>query len=336
AAKPIFEPLDKATALEHCRFKLDFAKGMAINLPHIGKMRQATRLYALRAVLHTEKGDGAKAADMLARGIATAEALRHEPILISALVRIACHAIVTTQLERTVSRLPLPDKALQTLGERLAVSADPAIATGAMVGERCFGMDIYQAQVLGAQGGDVLQMLGNGPPLGVMTRLLPRAYFKNDMIVYIDIMNAYVDASRKPYPQSVLEGVRIGETLDKTIPRYYVISRMILPALGRVYSTAQRYMATCDTARVALACLRHRAKHGRLPATLDALVPAFLDAVPPDPFTGKALLYRKDIRGFVVYAVGENKKDDGGNTGIPADHKAPDVGFRVWWPKAEF
>jgi hypothetical protein len=209
--------------------------------------------------------------------------------------------------------------------------------TDAMLGERCFGMDIYRTHVLGDRAPDLLNAIGGGPvPLDVAVRFVPRAYFKNDMIVYIDLMTAYVDAARKPYPQSVIEGAQVGADLEKKVPRYYVVSRMILPALGRIFSVGQRHMARCDSARVALACLRYRTKHGRLPATVAALTPDFLEALPPDPFTGKALHYRRDAEGFVVYALGENKKDDGGDTERRDGRKYPDVGFRVRRPEAAF
>ena len=47
-----------------------------------------------------------------------------------------------------------------------------------------------------------------------------------------------------------------------------------------------------------------------LPATLDALVPKYISAVPRDPFDGKPLRY--DSKKKIVYSVGYNLKDDGG------------------------
>ena len=45
-----------------------------------------------------------------------------------------------------------------------------------------------------------------------------------------------------------------------------------------------------------------------------------------DPFTGRPLLYRRTDRGFVLYSVGEDPKDDGGKgerTG--PDQPVPDM-----------
>ena len=49
-----------------------------------------------------------------------------------------------------------------------------------------------------------------------------------------------------------------------------------------------------------------------MPDSLSNLVPDFLESIPIDPFDGKELRYRKLDKGFVVYSVGENLSDDGG------------------------
>ncbi len=79
-----------------------------------------------------------------------------------------------------------------------------------------------------------------------------------------------------------------------------------------------RVWAYRDAGILGLSCELRCSAHGDYPATLDALVPEFLstfpDGLPPDPFTGKPFVYKKrpDGRGFIVYSVGENLKDDGG------------------------
>jgi hypothetical protein len=55
-------------------------------------------------------------------------------------------------------------------------------------------------------------------------------------------------------------------------------------------------------------------EHGRYPATLKELVPSYLNAVPTDPFsTGKALRYTLSGKRYLLYSIGPDGKDDGGN-----------------------
>jgi hypothetical protein len=73
----------------------------------------------------------------------------------------------------------------------------------------------------------------------------------------------------------------------------------------------------------ALALQAWRAEHGRYPETLDALVPDILEAAPADPFAGAPLKYRRDGETYVLYSVGPDGRDDGGE---PAAIQDKDTG----------
>ncbi len=331
----ILKLLHEAAKLEGCKFDLKLEDGVDMLLPHLSKVRQGARLLALEAIERTEAGDADKAAESLVAALRLGRALKDEPVLISGLVRVASDAIAARQVERWASRGGPSAKALERVETALRAEADPKLMHRLIIGERCFGMNIYQTHVLDPAKLDELAQIGGDMPAGPLVRLIPRAYFKSDMVAYIDIMSEYVAAGRRPYPQSLIQAGRVGKNLDQRIPRYYIISRMILPALGRMFIEGQRHMARLESARTGLAALRYRAKNGRLPEKLDALAPGFVNAVPVDPFNGKPLLYRKGADGFVIYAVGDNGRDDGGQTERQGG-KGPDIGFRVRWPKAEF
>ena len=66
--------------------------------------------------------------------------------------------------------------------------------------------------------------------------------------------------------------------------------------------------------RVAFALAAYRADHRRYPAKLGELAPKYLAAVHGDLFSGTALLYRPSEKGYLVYSVGVNGKDEGGRS----------------------
>lgn len=83
----------------------------------------------------------------------------------------------------------------------------------------------------------------------------------------------------------------------------------------------------------AIALKRYSLRHGRLPASLDALVPEFVSAVPVDWMDGKPLRYRLNADGsFLLYSVGENLMDDCGDTSLLPDH----AGSRALWFKKDY
>lgn len=61
---------------------------------------------------------------------------------------------------------------------------------------------------------------------------------------------------------------------------------------------------------LALRCYEY--EQGHAPAGLDQLVPNYIQHVPPDPFTGRPVIYRPQGTDWLVYSVGEDGSDDGG------------------------
>jgi hypothetical protein len=68
---------------------------------------------------------------------------------------------------------------------------------------------------------------------------------------------------------------------------------------------------------VAMALRRYQFKHGNYPAKLNSLAPEFLSTVPLDPVDGQPLSYHPNAdRTFLLYSVGENGADDGGDSSL--------------------
>ena len=65
-------------------------------------------------------------------------------------------------------------------------------------------------------------------------------------------------------------------------------------------------------ARVAVAMTRYRLDHGKLPTRLSDVVPAYLNAIPTDPFDGKPLRLVMRNNQWIIYSVGPDGVDNGG------------------------
>jgi hypothetical protein len=79
-----------------------------------------------------------------------------------------------------------------------------------------------------------------------------------------------------------------------------------------------RIETTRNTVITAIALKHYELQYHQLPNTLDKLVPAFLKSVPTDYMDGQSLRYRRYPDGtLLLYSVGENGKDDGGNPAFP-------------------
>ena len=82
-----------------------------------------------------------------------------------------------------------------------------------------------------------------------------------------------------------------------------------------------------------LALRRYELAHGGLPERLEDLVPQFLPAVPLDPFDHADGSIRWIREKALIYSVGLNYKDDGGDIKVSPDKSGSDEGMRYWWAK---
>jgi hypothetical protein len=303
------ELLHKAATVEQCRFPLDFAKTYDMPLPHLAPMRQAARLLMLEALIKAEKDQPAEAAAAIAASTAAAHALRNEPVLISQLVRVAVNAISMNSLERVLSRIPLEDRQLRELSGAFAAEDIPEGMTRAMVGERCMGEDIFQNRMpnMGSNSGDTRTWYKLYTLVGLAA---------GDHLTYLKLMKQLVDVSAGPLKIMRVRPPEIASECEKA-PKLYFITRMLVPALTRVYEEELKSLARLRATRAGIAVERFRLVNGRLPDSLDELVPKFLDAVPSDPFDDSPLRYRKLSKGFMTYGIGPDLTDHGGKERDP-------------------
>jgi len=94
---------------------------------------------------------------------------------------------------------------------------------------------------------------------------------------------------------------------------YNILARMLIPALTKTAAKAATAQAILDLATTACALERYRLAHGQFPDSLDALAPRFLAKPCMDVVNGEPLKYRRTAHGlFILYSIGWNEKDDGG------------------------
>ena len=129
---------------------------------------------------------------------------------------------------------------------------------------------------------------------------MPVAYspvLRLDHAAYLDAMRVEANVPLAGNPPSL------------RIPRYCALTAKILPAMDRVRTSFATHIARVRCTLAGLAALQHRQATGAWPASLAAC----MTAVPEDPFDGKPLRYRVTPQGFLVYSVGKDRQDDGGD-----------------------
>ena len=309
------ELLHEAASIEHCRHPIDLTKGTVdlmggpgLPAPWVEDMHAGRRLLRLETLSHCENQDSDKALKSIRANFALAEFIG-APLLIHRLVHNSVLSRTYKSIDRILNRMQLTDEQLLSLSAWIKESRSDDGYIKALVGERCIGLSAFQGpagqttEQMGAGGGKApILMLGFWKMLGLHYR---------DAVGYIGLMQEYIDAMELPSDERLLVFDSIQEDVDSG-KRGGLLTRLLWPALARTLDIDTRCTAEALAAQTTIAVERYRLAEGRLPESLENLVPAYMEAVPKDPFDGRRLRYFSREKGFVVYSVGDDLTDNGG------------------------
>lgn len=114
---------------------------------------------------------------------------------------------------------------------------------------------------------------------------------------------------------------------DRTSLGGYRFTARFLPPIGSALAKGFHAQMLREMALAGVALERHRRQRGSLPEQLEELVPEFLADVPFDWLDGRALRYRRlEQHRFLLYSVGRNGVDNGGNP-QPPEHPSRNAGY---------
>jgi len=109
-----------------------------------------------------------------------------------------------------------------------------------------------------------------------------------------------------------------------------ILVAMMLPSVGRATVAEDRLVMNNRLVDVAFGLSAYRQETGQYPVQLEQLVPKFLAKIPEDLFVGKPVRYRRKAQGYLLYSVGPNQKDNGGQR---ENQELDDIGFQVPLPQ---
>jgi hypothetical protein len=329
----LLELLHSATGLTNCRYPIDLAQGFQTLMPHLVKTKGSVQLLTTEALLDASKGELEKSVAALQAAGAVAQSLAEEPVLISQLVHIAGWAIISKRCELILNGANFSDDQLSSLQSVFRDAEQPDAMARGLAGERASGLGVF----MGSHEQLYPFFTGSGsspPPFTDRLRgslfvglLKSTGILNKDKSFYLDAMAAYVAAAEAPFPERLTLGQKAAALSPPS--RMLIFSRMLLPALSRALQRDADHAARIRTTRTAIAIERFRHAHnGALPADLNELVPIYLPSLLCDPFDGQPLRFKRLPSGYVVYSIGSDLRDDGGNEGDPKKpNSAKDITF---------
>src|SRR5262249_48629491 len=115
---------NQAAQYEQSRYAIDLAEGYTALFRHLAKIRRATQLLELSALLHADEDDGKKAANDARVALALARSLQEEPCMMSEVIRANAISGAVTILERAINRTTFPREGLNDLSQLLKKMED--------------------------------------------------------------------------------------------------------------------------------------------------------------------------------------------------------------------
>jgi hypothetical protein len=168
-------------------------------------------------------------------------------------------------------------------------------------------------------------------------------FLVHNLRVQIEEFPEVMAAARLPWPDKIGALSAIGEAAANRDGRSSFRRQVFGPPFNLAVLSpeaspmfAGTWLAVRRLAVTTLAIERYRRAHdGDPPRNLAPLVPAYLPALPVDPFTGKSLVYTPSASDYLLYSVDVNRTDDGGQIyGLGSLNPLPyprlrDLGIRV-------
>lgn len=309
-----------------CNFELDYALGFTAPLPHLGKMRNATRLLATSARAKAYAGDHAGAARALAAAMALARHAESDRFLIAELVATAADSIALAAIENILQRdPPRTVEELQAYRDALGTRFSPEERMArSLEGEKVIGLVTFDR--LAAKG--AWTAFSGSSTLSARGFSLP--WYGGDRRSYARVMDEMITMARSGEIAKIKDENEIYALIRKHQEGPLFVTSLSLPVFSRSYFSFTRVEELARVTDAGLAFLQFRAKHGRDAQALEELVPEFLKEVPRGIHFPEPLRMRIDPKGVTVknsmtgnnevrltetvriYTLGENGRDDDG------------------------
>lgn len=308
-----------------------------IGLPHLDTTDRLAQILMTEAILATERRCWQQALLSCRSSLNVARSVGDEPFAMSQMVRIRLVSRACQTLEYILAQGEADEADLISLQQLLErETAHPSLRI-MLRGERGIIHQLLEMIETGAAPMSAYRYLTMGwcdspPPQHEIWKERLLGFYSRDWIrsqhaQVLPLLRQAVAIADVPEHQQEDEERKLaaavaaaGKPVANCIPDYQKFGLAVRKGQARL-----------RCAVIALALERYRRQHDGWPSSLAALVSNRLNQVPADPFDGKPLRYRCLADGVLIYSVGPNRIDDGGDAPSGCKWAAgEDIGFRLW------
>jgi hypothetical protein len=372
-----FALLHQIIASPNFDFQINYDRGVAdlnfTNL-YLAESKQAVQRLETAALCNLHRGNTASAVTNLRAMLAIVKALRNERLVISELVRIAIAQITLTANWEVLQSTNLTDGELTELqndwanldfvqGQENALEMERVTGEITLAKLRSSNTELLEYFNLSRTARESMGLPKDDESLWDRTKLIAEIFMWHYWWSYPDELRAQkgyevlLDTERfaktnhsfqtaLQHQGTKLDALGMSKVDDEILwvftneMDFHSVLSQSITVLSGAGGKVMRVEAARQVVTTAIALKRYQLKHGNYPPDLISLVPEFLSQIPLDPVDGQPLRYRRNSDGtFLLYSLGENGKDDGGNPALEKGALSPsyywqNVGALDWvWPQ---
>jgi len=309
ALTAVLEQARQISAKPRCDFNRDYRKGFALALPEFSYLRRIVRALCFESETRSREGNWAGALEDLKAAQKIGRHLGDEPIEMGVLIQLSTEVLVQRSFERVIAD-HAQNAAFLAEAKRVEDGFGPLPDFRRTIGTN---LVITSAAL---KDPETLKLLQETP--GSESFKDPLAQFRFNIST---VRDAYADKAVTRYRQlyaatsSRLEDWEANRAAMATVYQQVRQDHSPSNALGPLFFDISDLLGDVPGEAIAfrnvigteLHLLIDGQKTGKLANKLPDNDPSSLD-----PFTHKPLIYHPSVKGFVLYSVGKDRKDNGG------------------------
>ncbi|MEK7482859.1 MAG: hypothetical protein AABZ60_00855 [Planctomycetota bacterium] len=306
--------LRQGLAMKQFRYCPDYTEGVNAKITPFLGMRKMINLLKLKTLFHLENGESEDAVQSVLEGFALAQSFSNDPMLIMNTIQMALIQFNIESLEYVLNRMDISEKNILDLSSLLQTLEEPESLARCYVTDFCMGLEAFND-------GSVHE----GKLISHFSVMI-----EEDKIFYLEKMKIVIDTSYSPL-QERMKKIQFLKDLEKEMSKssellqdlgeknfnssnfFHSGTQSLVMGFYYYASFGLRRIMILRNAQIALAVERYRLANQKLPEQLSELVPAYLkEELLLDLFDNKLVHYKKLSKGYLIYSVGEDAKDNGG------------------------
>ncbi|MHB0911947.1 MAG: hypothetical protein ACYC2Y_00700 [Armatimonadota bacterium] len=296
--------IEEAASRPECAFKIEWTENIYdTEFYHCSKMRNLSRLLATTVVVDAHDGHTVDALREIDFGFRLSNSLNDEPAYIGLLARMSSYAITSRSMQQAILYAQIDEAQAKYLFDLLgSINPHEGYLT-AMKGERA-----VQRDALRAMSRMLIAATGESDPRRASRSLAWRMLILSNEGPLIDYMNSLIEEANSSYRE-----LGPNALAEPKFPKYALLAETFVWGLERGILKRDEFAARVDGDRLFLALLAYKDRFGEFPESLYEAEKGLGWKLPKeDVFSGKPFRYRREGAGFVLYSIGSDLKDDGG------------------------